>query len=57
NKSLFFVNSLKGFVFSSCMIFTEDVKKEIEELCYEPEIYPIEEFPDVYIKQMNAWKN
>lgn len=57
NKSLFFVNSLKGFVFSSCMIFTEDVKKEIEELCYEPEIYPIEEFPDVFIKQMNAWKN
>lgn len=57
NKSVFFLNGTPFSSFNNCLVFTEDVKKEIEELCYEPEIYPIEEFPDVYIKQMNAWKN
>ncbi len=54
NQDIFILE--KNVCYSTSLIITKPLKEAIEAICYEPEIYSIKEFPQVWNDSMNAWK-
>lgn len=52
-KNVFFLNNNDNGIFDDCIIFTDNVKKEIEKLCYKPEIYSIKKFQEIYKEELD----
>lgn len=47
---------LENFCYKDGLIINVKVKAQIESKCYEPEIYAVKDFPELFNGQMNAWK-